>query len=147
MSVTVPLAALQEELARREHVAYLLTVGDDGRPHCVAVHVDSRDDDLVVRTGNTSARNASARPRVTLLAAPVANVPERPGGGTDTEVPAGRGYSLIIDGDVVAGSAPGAPAAPVVTIRPTHAVLHRPANEPDGSPRHDCLPLYDGSPS
>lgn len=145
MSVTVPLAALEDELAQRGRVAYLLTVSDDGRPHCVAVDVECRGDELVVRTGNTSARNASARPGVTLLAPPVAHVPEQPGGG-DAEVRGGWGYSLIVDGDVVAGSDTEPTAAPVVTIRPTHAVLHRPASEPDGAPRHDCVPLYDGTP-
>ena len=95
--------------------AYLLTVRDDGRAHSVAVPVRWEGDELVVPVGNTTARNATARPLVALLWPP-----NDPGG-----------YSLIVDADArVDGHE--------VTLQPTNAVLHRPA--PDGS-GNDCAPV------
>lgn len=142
MTVAVPLEELQAALDRRPAVVYLLTVGDSGRPHCVAVRVAWRDSELEVRTGTTSARNAEARPSVTLLA------PPQPAGAGATEG-TGRAetddYSLIVDGDVTAISkAPEGGA--VVCVRPTHAVFHRPAQGPDGAAAHDCVPVFDQAP-
>ncbi len=63
---------------------YLLTVGDDQRAHATAVTVEWQDDELVMSVGARSARNATARPEVSLLWPPF-----EPGG-----------YSLISDGVV-----------------------------------------------
>jgi hypothetical protein len=133
MSVSVPLEALRAELAQRSNAGYLLTVGDDGRPHCVAAHVDWGDDELVVSAGRTSARNAAARRNVTLLAPPAAT------GATGASGTPLSGYSLIVDGDVAAAD----PAdGGVVRVRPLHAVLHRPAAR-DGGHAHDCAHVFD----
>jgi hypothetical protein len=81
-------------------------------------------DALVAPAGRTSARNAGARPDVTLLWAPV-----EPGG-----------YSLIVDG--TASVEPVDDDHRHVVIRPAKAVLHRsaPAAEPGGC-EHDCVPV------
>ncbi len=145
MTVAVPLEELQAELDRRCAVVYLLTVADSGRPHCVAVRLGWRDDELEIRTGTTSARNADARPGVTLLAPPQPGPARAAGeGGAEEGAAPGAetsGYSLIVDGDVTAISM--APEGGVVVrVRPTHAVFHRPAQGP-GAPVHDCVPVLD----
>lgn len=150
MSVPVPLEELRAELDRRSRLVYLLTVGESGRPHCVAVGVGWAGDELEIRTGRSSARNAEARPGVTLLAPPqpvahqavepqpVAPQPPEPGEGASPLA----GYSLIVDGEATGiATTPG--GGGVVHVRPTHAVFHRPAQGPDGSPAHDCVPVLD----
>src|SRR5487761_1626536 len=139
MSVMVPLEELRSELEHRSNAAYLLTVRDDGRPHCVAVTLEWRGDELVMGAGTTSAHNAAARRQVTLLSPPAAGLAPRGVGSADDPQP---GYSLIVDGEVTATFAPGAAGGEVtatfapgaaggeVTVRPTHAVLHRPAVSP-----------------
>ena len=104
--------------------AYLLTSGDD-RPHVVAVTPVWDGEELRFTVGRGSARNAGARPAVTLCYPPL-----EPGG-----------YSLIVDGDAaVVGD-----DAPSIRLTPTGAVLHRPAAP--GSAvgttgcASDCLPL------
>jgi hypothetical protein len=92
--------------------AYLLTVRDDGRAQSVAVPVRWAGDELVVPAGNTSSANATARPLVALLWPP----PER------------GGFSLIVDATVTATTEVG--DAHEVKLRPTRAVLHRPATLP-----------------
>lgn len=146
MSVMVPLDDLREQLDRRANRAYLLTVSDDGRPHCVAVHVGWQEDDLRVGTGRTSARNAAARRQVTLLAPPLSSsAASAAGAGGPAGRPAEHGdYSLIVDGEVTVTHSPDDGAGgDEVTVRPTHAVLHRPAVAPDGGPAHDCVPVYE----
>src|SRR5487761_1183620 len=139
MSVMVPLEELRSELEHRSNAAYLLTVRDDGRPHCVAVTLEWRGDELVMGAGTTSAHNAAARRQVTLLSPPAAGLAPRGVGSADDPQP---GYSLIVDGEVPAPFAPGA-AGGEVTVRPTHAVLHRPAVSPAGGRLHDCVPVLD----
>lgn len=156
MTVAVPLEELQAELDRRAAVVYLLTVADSGRPHCVAVRLGWRDGELEIRTGTTSARNADARPGVTLLAPPppgparaaaeeAAEEAEEAEEAAEEGASAGAetsGYSLIVDGDVTAITM--APEGGVVVrVRPTHAVFHRPAQGPGGAPVHDCVPVFD----
>jgi hypothetical protein len=88
--------------------AYLLTVRDDLRPHIVAVTPSWEGGQLTMDVGQGTARNAVARPSISLCYPPVED----------------GGYSLIVDGDAsVEGQA-------VVRFTPTGAVLHRPA--PDG---------------
>lgn len=141
MSVSVPLAELASALEQRAGTVYLLTVADSGRPHCVAVRLGWHGDELEVRTGSTSARNAQARPGVTLLAPPLP--PSQPATDADADADT-SGYSLIVDGDVTAISV--AADGVVVRIQPTHAVFHRPATGPDGAPAHDCVPVLDHAP-
>jgi hypothetical protein len=120
MSIGVELDELRAQIDAFATDAYLLTVREDGRAHSVAVPVRWEGDDLVVPAGNTTAANAQARPLVALLWPP----PER------------GGYSLIVDATVVATAA--VETGHEVTVRPTRAVLHRPA--PSG-PGNDCAPV------
>jgi hypothetical protein len=135
VSVPVPLDELAAALDRRANLAYRLTVGEDGRAHCVASRVDWLDDELVVSAGKTSLRNAAARGHVVLLSPPPA--------GLAAPAPDDEGYSLIIDAEVTSTSSGEPTGEAGVRARPTHAVLHRPAVAPDGRHRHDCVPVYD----
>jgi hypothetical protein len=86
--------------------AYLLTVRDDQRPHVVAVTPAWHGESLVISVGRGTAANAASRPMVTLCYPPVDM----------------SGFSLVIDGKAtVDGDS--------ITVRPTAAVLHRPAPE------------------
>jgi hypothetical protein len=129
MSVPVTLAALQAEIDRQGPVAYFLSVGPDGRPHSVQLRVAWADSGhLVVHPGNSSAANAEARPLVSLLWPPT-----EPGG-----------YSLIVDGTVVAVSGTGN-GDNSVSVQPTKAVLHRPAPATDPTAEahgSDCVRVF-----
>jgi hypothetical protein len=86
--------------------AYLLTVRDDLRPHVVAVTplwIDGTT--LQMNVGGGTTANATARPAVTLCYPPLE----------------AAGYSLVVDG----AAEPGADG--MLLVRPTGAVLHRPA--------------------
>ena len=127
VSISVELEQLREQIAELPALTYLVTVSADGRPHSVAVVPQWRDDELATAPGNTSVRNAWERPLVTLLWPPA-----EPGG-----------YSLIVDGTVTRAEGAGTGDNSVV-VRPTKAVLHRPAVSPDdASPGcgSDCVPL------
>lgn len=137
MSIKVDLAGLGAAMAEHDF-AYLLSPGRE-RPHVVAVVPRLVDGTLVVDApGRSATALAAEHPAVTLV------FPPRQAGG----------YTLIVDGDAsvpgpgaaTAGGAPEASAgADAVTVRPAHAVLHRPAvpvSEP--SPMgcaSDCRPL------
>lgn len=108
MSIPVPVEGLADAMVGRAY-AYLLTVGDDGRPHAVAVTPHLHGGNLQATVGRRTADNAAARPRAVSLVWPPGEV---------------GGYSLIVDG---AASVEG----DVVTVRPGKGVLHRPA--PAGS--------------
>ena len=104
MSIEVTLQQLAETL-RRYRFAYLLTIGDDARPHVVAVPTTLVKGTLFVTDlGRRTRTNVAARPPVTLVWPPA-----DPGD-----------YSLIVDG---VGSMRGDELA----VAPTRAVLHRPA--------------------
>lgn len=108
MSIRVAIPELFEQLDRWGW-CYLLTVSDDGRPHLVALRpsVDGAGDARRIRFdagGGRAGRNALARPKVTLVFPPV-----------DAD-----GYSLVVDGDATVDEV-------FVDVRPTGAVLHRPA--------------------
>ncbi len=151
MSIPVPLDELAAALARRSNAAYLLTVGDDGRAHCVASTVKWVGEELAVLAGSTSARNAASRGDVVLLSPPAAGLGAPPPGdsgerGSDSGERGGDSYSdysLIVDAQVTATSAFDGAAEITVRARPTHAVLHRPAVAPDGQRGHDCVHLYE----
>jgi hypothetical protein len=124
MSIGVELAELQEVSAARRRAPYLLTVGDDGRPHSVEIDWVWRDAELELRVGNRTLANARARALVSLL------------------WPADElgGYSLIVDGDVVGSEQ--SDSGGIVRVRPTRAVLHRPAAGPtDAGCGADCAPI------
>ncbi len=121
MSVKVDLDTLAEALGDFSF-AYLITVGDDYRAHTVAVDpVLASGAFGIGSVGNSTRRNAAAHPAVTLVWPP-----REPGG-----------YTLIVDGSAdVTGDG--------VSIRPTGAVLHRPAVA--GTPTasgcgDDCVPI------
>jgi hypothetical protein len=107
MSIAVGLDELRARIRDFTTDTYLLTVSDDGRAHSVAVAVGWEGDELVISSGGTTRRNATARPLVALLWPP----PER------------GGYSLIVDAEVARVD----DDAEVVALVPTRAVLHRPA--------------------
>jgi len=121
MSVKVDLDTLAEALAEYSF-AYLVTDGDDYRAHTVAVDPVLTDGTLHLGSaGNSTRRNATAHPDVTLV------WPPREAGG----------YTLIVDGRATVDDAG-------LRVQPTGAVLHRPATP--GSPAasgcgDDCVPL------
>ncbi|MFC5140418.1 pyridoxamine 5'-phosphate oxidase family protein [Actinomycetospora rhizophila] len=102
--------------------AYLVTVTPDGRPHTAPTSA-------VVRDGVVVARGPGRRTRENVAAGGVVSVlwsPAHP-----------AGYALIVDG---AGEADG----DVLVVRPTRAVLHRPAagaphEDPGGGCTADCV--------
>jgi hypothetical protein len=119
MSVKVDVSELRDRLVDFGF-AYLVTVGDQGRVHLVAVTPALVGDELVIgEVGRHSSANASDRPDVTLV------WPPRTEGG----------YSLIVDGTATVADA-------AVAVTPTRAVLHRPATGPvrEGC-TSDCQPL------
>jgi hypothetical protein len=125
MSIRVDLAELQHHATARPF-AYLLTTGDDGRPHVIAVSpaflmagttstgTPAAPDHLEVDAGGRTARNAAARPQVALVWPP------------ETE----GGYSLVVDADASVADEPAGTSGVCITLRPTSAVLHRPAPAP-----------------
>ena len=103
MSIAVPLESLPDELSRRGF-GYLLTTGDDGRPHAVALVPEVGEGTLRFRAGGRTCANASARAAVSIIFPPID----------------GDGFSLLVDGDAVV-------EGDVVVLAPTWAVRHRPA--------------------
>jgi hypothetical protein len=108
MSVAVGLGELGAHVDERGLIAYLLTVGDDGRPHAVSVAIDVDGGAFRCDAGNRTSANAAARPAVSLL------WPNR----------TPEDYSLIVDGEA---AVVGAGTDRRVVITPTRAVLHRAA--------------------
>ena len=125
MSTPVPLDRLRAATEERAPSVYVLTVSDDGRPHAVHAPVCWKADVLVVEVGRRSAANAAVRASVSLL------YPVRSDGD----------YSLIVDGTATVLSDG---AGQRLAVRPTNAVLHRPAPARDpkaSSCDADCVPL------
>lgn len=125
MSVPVDLDQLADEMAKYRF-AYLMTVSDDGAPHAVAVSPTLQEGQLMIGDmGRHTRQNAQSRPELALVWPPL-----------DID-----GYSLIVDGRAkVDGES--------VLVRPTRAVLHRPAPAPVGADageastcQSDCIPL------
>lgn len=129
VSIPVDLDKLRHETARYGETAYLLTTGDDGRPHGVAATVDWEGQRLVATAGNRTRRNATERPRVALLWPP-----SEPGG-----------YTLIVDADAEVADRAGEPA---VLLTPTRGVLHRPGPAAASRPgcTSDCVPVLEPEP-
>ena len=112
MSVAVPIHELFDGLDRW-NFCYLLTVGDDERPHVLALRprVVGVGDDRLLRFdagGGRACRNAATRPTISLVFPPV----------DDSD-----GFSLVVGGVATVDQA-------TIDLRPTWAVLHRPAPDP-----------------
>lgn len=122
MSIPVPIDRLAETL-RDFGVGYLLTSGADGRVKAVTVEPTAVDGALECGRSKGSAANLAERPLATLLFPP-------------TEP---RGHTLLVDGAAEVTEAG-------ITLRPTSAVLHRPASHADGPVPadgcgNDCAPV------
>lgn len=105
----MPIDRLFDDVAAWDF-CYLLTVSDDERPHLLALRpqVAGAGDDRSLRFdagGGRACRNAAVRPSVTLVFPPADH---------------SDGYSLVVDGVASVDDAH-------VDVRPTWAVLHRPA--------------------
>ncbi len=113
MSIPVPLDRLAAEIACRPF-GYLVTVGDDQRPHVVAL-VPLVDDEgrLHLDAGGRTRRNAAAHPAVTMVFPPAPH----------------DDHSLVVDGTALHGAdTDGEPSGPgALIVVPTWAVRHRPA--------------------
>jgi hypothetical protein len=109
VSIEVPIPELFDQIDRWGF-CYLLTISDDQRTHLLALRpsVCGEGDERILRfdagTGR-GYRNAAVRPDVTLVFPPA----EHSGG-----------FSLVVDGRATVGDT-------TVDVRPTWAVLHRPA--------------------
>ena len=127
----MPLDELKGAIAQRGGYAYLLTVGPDGRSHCVAVNVDWLGDELAVAPGNRSRDNAAARPLVSLL----------------WPSPTIGDFSLLVDATVT--STIGGSGDNRIAMAPTKAVLHRSKDaqrQGETSPcTSDCVPIFPGA--
>jgi hypothetical protein len=115
---------LESVVRERGGHAYVVTVSEQGGPHAVYVPVRWERGALVAEVGATTAANATARPRMSVLYA----------------VRADGDYSLIVDGTAVVEPGEGTPR---VRLTPTKVVLHRPGPSPDpaSSCGADCVPL------
>jgi hypothetical protein len=103
VSIEVPLDELAAAVAARRF-AYLVTVGDDGHAHVVALVPAAAGHRLRFVAGGSSCRNASTRPLVTVVFPP-------------TEADA---FSLLVDGEATVDG-------DVIDVDATRAVRHRPA--------------------
>jgi hypothetical protein len=119
MTVKVELAELGERM-QEYGFAYLVTVGDSGRAHVVAVTPLLGTGGVTVGgLGRHTLANVAANDVVTLVWPPRAD----------------GGYSLIVDGTADA-------AESAVTVTPSRAILHRPAPGEDGQRvGNDCVEL------
>lgn len=109
VSVTVALDELRARVAEFDAAAYLVTVGENARPHVVSVNVEWAEGHLVAGAGRTTSANIAANPTVSLLWPP----------------PGDDGYSLIVDGTAETQDREG---TAVVVLEPSRAVLHRVAD-------------------
>jgi hypothetical protein len=133
MSIPVAIPDLPTAMQRYGGWAFLLTGGDNGRPHAVQVVLAWDGSNLRCPAGGKTVSNATARPAVALVWPPAE--------------PAG--HCLIVDAD----AAPGDDGELVLT--PTKAVLHRgavPGVDPGTAFTSDCgndcapVPLAQGEP-
>lgn len=115
MSIPVELPDLAEVMARYRY-AYLLTANADGPPHAVAVVPVLEDGVLsIADLGQRTRRNLLAQPAVALVWPPQVE----------------SAYSLIVDGRA-------AMDGETLQVRPTRAVLHRPARRPTPAEPQGC---------
>jgi hypothetical protein len=122
MSLAGASADLDAALRERGSAAYVITTGDEARPHVVLAEVTRQGSGFVAEVGKRTAANARRQPHVSLLF-PIRDASD---------------YSLIVDA-VATVEEPDR-----LRLVPTRAVLHRPA---PGSAPHvsscgsDCVPL------
>ncbi len=116
MSVPVEISELEARIDEFGRTPFLVTTGDDLRPHTTHVVIGFDGGDIVANVGRKTAHNAATRPLVALLW-----MPTEPGG-----------YSLIVDGEASVDDA-------AVSVRATKAILHR--NAGGESYAADCLRL------
>lgn len=108
MSIPVELHGLAEVLGRYRF-AYLMTSSPGSAPHVVALVPILEADELVVDgIGRRTRANLLAQPRVSLVWPPESEAE----------------YSLIVDGEATLDGSS-------LRVRPSRAVLHRPAPRPD----------------
>jgi hypothetical protein len=67
VSIPVELDKVREQVAACGPYAYLLTVGEEGRPHAVSLVVEWEGDELVGAPGPRTLGNAERSPAVSLL--------------------------------------------------------------------------------
>lgn len=122
MSIPVELHSLAEAIGRYRF-AYLLTNREGRAPHVVAVVP-------LLDAGELRIDGVGRRTRENLLDQPLVSLVWPP----ETEA----GYSLIVDGE-------GTPDGGTLRVRPSRAVLHRPAPRPvpaePGACASDCVEL------
>ncbi len=106
MSVVVSLADLRAATEGQIGWCYLLTVSDEGQARVLAIAPEWNEDSTVLRAevGGSTAKNAAARPVVSMVWPPLM----------------ANGYTLIADGNVVVDGR-------TIRFSPIGAVLHRPA--------------------
>ena len=107
MSIRVELVDLAEAV-RARGPGYLMTAGNEGRPHTIHVSFTIEGTELRAPSGRSTGRNIEANPKVALLWPPAS--PDD--------------YSLIVDGDATVET-DGDHSVAVITA--TSAILHRPA--------------------
>lgn len=122
VTVAVDLEGLWEQVQAFGPVAFVVTVGDDGRPHVVSARIDVAGDGLTCGVGRTTAANAARSGVATLL------WPAPPGGD----------YALIVDG---AAAVHDGPDGAQLAVAPVRAVLHRVAGAPAELP--SCVTVVD----
>jgi hypothetical protein len=117
---TISIERLQAAIEGYGRIAYLLTVGGDGQPHCTAVMTTWMGEALVAAPGRKSLTNATARPRVTLLWPP----------------PTWGEHSLILDAEATV--CPGPDREPFIEFRPVRVVRHPTPDPADGTSTSVC---------
>lgn len=128
MSIPVEIADLADTLATYGP-GYLVTTGDDRRPHIAQLNFTLEDGALVCSAGRRSCANGAVNADVAMVWPPVES----------------GGYSLIADGHVA--ELPKGGEGGRVVITPLKAVLHRPAPgdavapATDGACLSDCAPV------
>ena len=117
----VELGELADRLQEYTY-AYLVTVGDEGRSHLLAVLPELSPDALTISgVGKHSLANVELHPTATLVWPPAS--PD--------------GFSLIVDGTATTGDGDSE-----IVVTPTKAILHRPAVDADGKRTgSDCAPV------
>jgi hypothetical protein len=123
--VDVSMKVELEELATRLQeysYAYLVTVGEEGKAHLLAVLPELSPDALTISgVGKHSLANVELHPTATLVWPPTS--PD--------------GFSLIVDGTATVGTSDGE-----IVVKPTKAILHRPAVDAEGNRTgSDCAPV------
>jgi hypothetical protein len=112
VSIAVALDDLRATAARHGDAAYVLTAGDDGRPHVSHVRVHVEGTKISFAAGRSTRRNAVVRPAAIVVLWP----PHEPGG-----------FSLLADAVLPDDARGAAVDGDELVLVATHAVLHRPA--------------------